>query len=174
MTHSSASRFIGKPSWLIPSVMQATNIVPVLVCSLSLIIMQALSANPFPTLISISGEVHEHLNMKVSDSLACPFWKSCTPSYSYAIHELSSCLPPKTISQLLSYPTVGLSSAGFFVLGAVHKHCAEHIISGASLHHFCGKWDSSLEQLKFLLQRLWVYWNKAYSISVCTYGGGCV
>lgn len=158
MTHSNASRFIGKPSCVIPSVIEGTSIVTVLICLLSLIIVQALSANLFPTLMSISEEVHGCHNIQVSDSPACPFWKSCTPSYSYDTHQLSSYLPPKTMSQLLSYPIVGLSSAGFFVLGTVHKCYAEDVISDASLHHFWGKWDSSPARWAF--GHLWTLWEQ--------------
>ena len=63
MTLSNASSFIGRPSRLISLVIWGTSIVTVLICLLSLIIMQALPANLFPTLISISEEVHELLNI---------------------------------------------------------------------------------------------------------------
>lgn len=62
MVHSDASSFTERPSCLIPLViLEDIAFVTALICLLSLITMQALSANLSPTLIGIS---EKHLDIQ--------------------------------------------------------------------------------------------------------------
>lgn len=101
-----------------------------------LITMQALSANLSPTLIGISEEVHEHLDIRGNALSLIPLPVHSEQAVYFHIHMLLMNYPLACFQKPLAnfFPIRGcFSSAGFFILGTVHKCYAEDVITDVPL-----------------------------------------